>query len=371
MISPGPAQFPSLRSAIRLLAISGLLAGLAACVEEEAPEEESLARPVRTVTVAETLAGDTVTLAGIIESQVQADLGFRIGGRMTERLAGVGDQIEPGQPIARLDPADEENGLRSAEASLAAAEGQLSEARTEYDRQRQLYDRGFASRAAFDRAETAFTSATAQVDAARAQYLIAKRRLNDTELLADAPGRVTAVGAEPGEVVQAGRMIVSVARDGGLDAVFDVPAAVLESATADPAVTVALSQSPSVSAEGRVREVSPQADPVTGTFRVRVGLIDPPAALRLGSTVVGTATFGETSQIEIPASALTRSETGPAVWVVDPAAQTVALRDIVVGSFLPASVVVAEGLAPGDIVVTAGVQALRHGQAVRLSGGTQ
>jgi RND family efflux transporter MFP subunit len=148
--------------------------------------------------------------------------------------------------------------------------------------------------------------------------------------------------------------------------VFDVPAAVLESSPADPEVTVALSQSPTVRAQGRVREVSPRADAMTGTFRVRVGLIDPPAELRLGSTVTGTAIFGDVTMIEVPASALTRSETGPAVWVVDPATQTVSLRDIVVGRFLPASVSVLDGLAPGDLVVTAGVQALLPGQAVRL-----
>jgi RND family efflux transporter MFP subunit len=360
-----PAQ--RLRAGLRLTLAAGLCVVLVACQSEEEPKEEAQARPVRSITVAERMAGNTVSLAGIIESQVQVDLAFRIGGRMTERLVGVGDQVEAGQVVARLDPADEENGLRAAEASLAAAEGQLAEARTNFDRQRQLYDRAIASRAAFDRAETTLTNAVAQTDAARAQYLIAKRRLNDTELHADAPGRITAIGAEPGEVVQPGRMVVQIARDGGLDAVFDVPAAVLEASPSDPEVTVTLSQTPSVSAQGRIREVAPRADLVTGTFRVRVGLIAPPAELRLGSTVTGTALFGEGNVIEVPATALTRSDKGPAVWVVDPANQTVAMRDIVVDSFLPASVVVAEGLAPGDVVVTAGVQALRPGQPVRVA----
>ncbi|WP_347266104.1 efflux RND transporter periplasmic adaptor subunit [Paracoccus sp. (in: a-proteobacteria)] len=355
-----------LRTALRLTLAVGLFASLAACKDDDAPKPEAQARPVRSITVTQTRAGNTVSLAGVIESQAQADLGFRIGGRMIERLASVGDQLEPGQVIARLDPSDEENGLRAAEANLTAAEGQLKEAETNFSRQRQLYDRGIAARAAFDRAETTLTNATAQADAARAQYLIAKRRLNDTELHADAPGRVTVVGAEPGEVVQPGRMIVQIARDGGLDAVFDVPAATLEASPIDPEVTVALSQNSAISTKGRIREVAPRADLVTGTFRVRVGLIDPPTELRLGSTVTGTALFGEGEVIEIPASALTSSNLGPAVWLVDPASNTVALHDIVVDSYLPASVVVADGLAPGDIVVTAGVQALRPGQAVRV-----
>ncbi|WP_145105893.1 efflux RND transporter periplasmic adaptor subunit [Cereibacter sediminicola] len=341
-----------------------LVAVLAACDEEETAEPE-LVRPVRTVTVEKRAMGEVISLAGTVESQVQADLGFRIGGRLAERLVNVGDHIEPGQLLASLDPTDEQNGLRAAEASLAAAEGQLTEARTEFGRQRQLFDRGFASRAAFDRAETALTTAESAAEAARAQYQIAVRRLNDTALLGDAPGRVTAVGGEEGEVVAAGRMIVQVARDGGMDAVFDVPAAVLEASPADPEITVAVSQSPSISTKGRIREVAPRADASTGTFRVRVGLIKPPPEMRLGTVVTGQAVFGDTAGIEIPASALTGGGGRPAVWLLDPGSGTVALREIGVARFLPASVVVSDGLEPGDVVVTAGVQALRPGQAVR------
>jgi membrane fusion protein, multidrug efflux system len=309
-----------------------------------------------------------VAIAGTVESQVQADLGFRIGGRVLERLVNVGDVVTAGQPLAKLDPSDEENGLRAAEASLAAAEAQLTEASENFNRQRQLYDRGFLARAGLDRAEATLTSATSAADAARAQLGIAKRRLNDTLLLADAPGTVTVIGAEPGEVVTPGRMIVQIARDNGLDAVLDVPAALLEQGDMDMSITVALSTNPAVSAKGRIREVAPRADAVTGTFRVRVGLIDPPAELRLGSTVTASTTFDPVGSIEVPASALTSADGNPAVWVVDAATMAVALRPVTVDRFTPAAVVVLEGLAPGDIVVTAGVQALRPGQTVRLMG---
>ncbi len=353
----------------RLLALGlGLAAfGLSGCVEEEAPAEVE-ARPVRTVTVEEQLVGETVSIAGTVESQVQADLGFRIGGRLVERLVNVGDMVTAGQALAQLDPADEENSLRAAEANVVAAEAQLSEARENFDRQRQLYDRGFLARAGFDRAEATLTTATSAADAARAQFGIAKRRLNDTALYADAPGTVTAIGAEPGEVVTPGRMIVQIAREQGLDAVLDVPAQLLEEGSIDMTITVALSQNPAVSAQGRVREVAPRADAVTGTFRVRVGLIDPPPELRLGSTITATTSFDPVGSIEIPASALTSAEGQPAVWVVDPASMAVALRPVAVERFTPASVVVLDGLVSGDIVVTAGVQALRPGQIVRLAG---
>lgn len=359
-----PVRLPP---ALRPLLALCLVALVSGCFEEEEAEPAE-ARPVRIVVVEETAIGETATLAGTIESQVQVDLAFRIGGRMTERAVAVGDTIEAGQFLARLDPTDEENGLRAAEANLAAAEAQLAEARSNYDRQRQLYDRGFLARAGLERAEAALNTAASQADAAAAQFGISTRRLNDTVLYADAPGVVTAVGAEPGEVVAGGRMIVQVARDGGLDAVFDVPAALIETSPSDPEITVALSQTPTVSARGRVREVAPRADAQTGTFRVRVGLIDPPAELRLGSTVTGRAVFGQANVVEIPATALTASDGKPSVWVVDPAAATVELRPIEVSRYLPATVIVADGLAPGDMVVTAGVQALRPGQKVRVPG---
>ncbi len=346
------------------------LAGLVAACDSEEEAAEPEARPVRVVTVEERKGGELVTLAGTVESQIQVDLAFRIGGRMTERLVGVGDTVEAGQLVARLDPTDEENALRGARASLASAEGQLSEARINYERQRTLVERDIAARVTLERAEQVFISAQAAVDAATAQVGISQRRLDDTELRADAPGVITAVGAEPGEVVGAGRMIVQIARDDGKDAVFDVPAQIIGmGATLEPEIHVALSLSPGVTAEGRIREIAPRADAMTGTFRVRVGLISPPEAMRLGSTVTGQARFGGAAGIELPASALTSADGQPAVWVVDPASSTVSLRPIGVDRFAPASVVVSDGLTIGEIVVTAGVQALRPGQQVRIPGG--
>lgn len=340
--------------------------GLAACeAEEEAAEPD--VRPVRVVVVEEGSGGERIALAGTVESQVEVDLAFRINGRITERLAEVGDAVAAGAVVARLDPEDERNALRAAEAGLAAAGGQLSEARINYDRQRQLFERGIAARAAFERAEQVFQTAQAAFDSAEAQVALARTRLGDTELRADAPGIVTAVGAEPGEFVQAGRMVVQLARDDGRDAVVDVPAAIIERAPPDPEVTVTLSLNPAVRAMGRVREVAPRADPVTGTFRVRIGLIDPPAEMRLGSTVSASIMAGSLGGIEVPASALTGRDGEPAVWVLDRETMTVALRPIGVARFGPVSVTVADGLAAGEIVVTAGVQALRPGQAVRVS----
>jgi membrane fusion protein, multidrug efflux system len=325
-------------------------------------------RPVRTVTVSKREAGSTVTLTGRIEAQDEAALGFRIAGRLMERPVNVGDRVQPGQIIARLEPQNEMNALRSAQANLAATQAKLTQTRNHFERQETLLAQGWTTRALFDEAQKARDTAQAQVDSAEAQLKAAHDLVSFTELKADAPGVVTATGAEAGEVVQAGQMIVKLARQGGRDAVFDVPAQVLRSAPSDPVIEVNLADDPTIMARGRVREVAPQADPVTRTFEVKIGLIDPPEGMRLGATVTGRLTMDAAPVIEIPASALTRVDRQPAVWVVDPVGKTVSLRNVDVLRFDPTKVAVSQGLDIGEIVVTAGVQALHPGQKVRLLG---
>jgi membrane fusion protein, multidrug efflux system len=249
----------------RLLALAATAVVLAACQPEskvQAPE----VRPVRTVTVAKRDVGETVTYTGRIEAENETRLSFRIGGRMVERSVNTGDRVEPGQVVAKLGPQNELNALRSAQAAVTAAQAQFTEAQNNYERQKFLLARDVASRVQYERAEQTRDTAQAQLDSAQAQLKIAQDQVSDTELKADAGGIVIATAAEPGEVVQAGQLIVRVAPKGGRDAVFDVPGQVLRSAPHDVLVTVSLTDDPAVTTIGRVREVSPQADPVTRTF---------------------------------------------------------------------------------------------------------
>ena len=334
-----------------------------------APESaEAEVRPVRSITIAKREGGSTLTLSGRIEAEDEVAVAFRIPGRLIERTVNVGDRVRPGQVIARLEQMNERNQLLSAQAALNAANADLVRARDEFERQRSLIDEGFTTRAQLDQATAAFRAAEAQVKSATAQVSMAQDLVSFTVLNADAPGAVIARGAEPGEVVQAGQMIVRIARDGGIDAVFEVPPQVVRRASGSQLVAVALTDDPEVTAAGRVREIDPQADPVTGTFTVRVGLDNPPPGMLLGSIVSGRVTLEGDPLIVVPSSALATSGGSPAVWVVDPSTSTVALRPIRIARHEPDSVIVAEGIAPGDTVVTAGVQTLRAGQKVRILG---
>lgn len=341
---------------------------LATACDRQEKQAEAPVRPVRVITVTEQKAGETVSLSGVVEAKTEVDLAFRIGGRMIERFVNVGDRVEAGKLVAKLDSQDEENAVRAATANLSAAEGKFFEAEQNYERQRQLLSRGHTTRQRYDAAVQTLNTLRGQADVARAQLATAKTRLNDTNLYADAPGEVTSRGANSGEVVQAGQMIVRIARKEGRDAVFDAPSSLIAQGTSNADISVALSIDPSIVATGRVREVSPQADPQTGTFRVRVGLKDPPGEMRLGSSVVGRTTLEGQAGMAIPASALSRANGAPSVWVVDTATQTVSSKPVEVAAFRASEVIVSAGLAAGDVVVTAGIQSLRPGQRVRLLG---
>jgi membrane fusion protein, multidrug efflux system len=326
------------------------------------------ARPVRAVAVERVAEGETVSLTGHVRAKDQASLAFRLDGRMIERPVNVGDVLKAGQLVARLDATIQQNALRTAEGNLSSLEAMLREASITFWRQQELLKDGWTSRAKFDEAQHKLQTIQAQVDAAQAQVRIAEEQLSYTVLSADAPGTVTAYGAEPGEVVQAGKMIVQVARQGGRDAVFDVPEQLMRTGPRDPLVQIALTNDPTVRATGRVREVAPQADATTRTFQFKVGIIDPPQGMELGSTVTGSIKLSAPPGVEIPASALTEAEGRPAVWVVDPHTKTVTLRNVDVLRHDPATVVISQGLEAGDLVVTAGVQTLHPGQKIRLLG---
>lgn len=340
---------------------------VASCNREEQATPAPV-RVVRTITVEPPRQAPDLTFTGHIEAQDQASLSFRIGGRLAERLVGLGASVREGETVARLDPENELNDLRSAQAVLTAAQGDLRKAENQFQRQSHLLERHITTQADFESAKQALTAARAQVDAAQARVRSAEDVVGFTTLKADAPGIVTRVGAEPAEVVAAGRMIVQLARREGRDAVFEIPADLARQLTPDMQVRVALAGEAGAEATGRVREIAPQADPVTRTFQIRVGLTDPAPAFRLGAAVSGSIRDSGGGAIAIPATALTQRDQGIGVWVVDPKALTVSLRKLDVTSSDPAAARIAKGLDIGDIVVTAGAGLLREGQRVRLIG---
>jgi membrane fusion protein, multidrug efflux system len=336
---------------------------LAACGKEEKAAAPEI-RPVRTVTVEPRQIGETLSLTGEIRPRYEADIGFRVQGKILKRPVDVGSAVKNGDLLARLDPQQYRQDVEVAKADVKAADAEVDQSRNQESRQRELLKNGHTTQVKFDQAVRAFKTALAQADAARAKLVQATENLGYTELRADHDGVVTAVGADAGQVVGAGQMVVRLAQPGEREAVFNVSEAHLVHPQKDPTVTVKLVSDPAITAQGKVRYVSPQADPATRTYTVRVALPKAPPEMRLGATVTGSVTINQAQVISLPSTALFDQGGKPAVWLVRDGA--VELKPIAVARYGDDSFVVGSGLAQGDIVVTGGVQKLVPGEKVRL-----
>jgi RND family efflux transporter MFP subunit len=338
---------------------------LCACDQRSAPPAEPT--PVRAVAVQLRDLDDTAALTGEIRSRFESDLGFRVAGKVVDRPVDIGATVRKGDLLARLDDQDQQNALKSAQADLAAAQAELAQTQSEEGRQNKLMASGYTTKIRYDLALKQYRTARAHVDAAEANLKIAQDTVSYTELRADRDGVITAKGSELGEVVAAGQMIVRLAQPGEKEAVFHVAGTRLHQASQAREAEIALVDDPAVITEGYLREVSPGVDPVTRTYTIKVALPDAPDRMRLGAAVIGRARLPSQPGVELPSPTLFQTEDGaPAVWIVDRTTGTVSLRAVTVLRYETGKVIVTDGLAAGDLVVTGGVQKLRPGQKISV-----
>jgi RND family efflux transporter MFP subunit len=326
--------------------------------------DSKVATRVGTITLALTDYEPNVRLTGEIKPQFESDVSFRVSGRILQRDVDVGDHVVPGQTLARIDPQEQNADVAAAQAVLDSANAQLRQVAATFDRQKELLAKGFTTRREYDQAEAGARTAQGSVDSAAAQLAAAQERLGDTELKAGVAGLVTARNVEAGQVVQAAQAAFTIAQDGSRDAVFNVYESVLEGARVDRKVDVALLSDPKVTAIGEVREVAPTVDVATGTIRVKIGLDSSPPAMTLGALVRGVGRIRARKVITLPPVALSAMSGNPAVWILDPKTKSVSLRNFTVDRYRTGEIIVADGLSPGDIVVTQGSQLLRPGEIV-------
>ena len=208
---------------LKLFAVIGFVAAGHVACEQSSPPTPQI-RSVRAVTVERRVISEPVVLIGQIRARNEISLAFRIDGKLIERSVAVGDRITVGHLVARLDPQDEKNAVQGAEADIAAAQAALAQAEKLEGRQADLLKRNITSRALYDQSLQQLQTAQAQLDSAQARHRTNQSRLKYTELETEVSGIVTAKGAEPGEFVRAGQMIVKVAREDQKDALFEVPA---------------------------------------------------------------------------------------------------------------------------------------------------
>jgi RND family efflux transporter MFP subunit len=352
---------------IALISALALAAFTAGCSEDEVVDDVEI-RPVRAVRAEPKAHVATSVVVGEIRPRDEIDVSFRVAGKMVERLVDVGDQVAAGDVLARIDDSESINQLQSALAEAEAARASLVEAQIVEHRQRTLLEKDVVSPAGYDSAKRSLASAKATAESAEVAVQMAQDQVAYTTLISESGGLVTAVGAEDGQVVNAGEMIARIAPVSIPDAVFnasetDVRTGVFAEGST---VHVALLSDPSVSVEGVVREISPIADAATRTFQIKVGLAEALPAMLFGAAVTGSAVRAGATGIELPGAAIFDKSGQPAVWVYSEPSGSVTLTEVDIASFDQGKALVEGGIAAGDYIVTAGVNQLREGQQVTL-----
>ena len=355
-----------------LLVLSTLASAvlLAACAKNEAAPEP--VRAVRTVTVSNDSAGGVSEYAAEVRARTESRLSFRVGGKLVKRNVDLGSTVKAGQVLAQLDPQDLRLGQDAARAALVAAQANHDQTAADFRRYKDLRDQGFISSAELERRETALTSSKAQLDQAKAQASVQGNQAAYAALVADASGVVTGVDAEPGMVVGAGAPVLRLAHDGPRDVVFSVPedkVSLIKALASQPGrFKVRLWGANAQPLPATIREIGAAADPVTRTFLVKADL-DAEASrnVGLGQTATMLVEMPRTVGInKLPLSALKEEQGRTIVWIVDKQTMTVKAQPVQVAGADGNQAVVAGGLQPGQLVVTAGVHVLNPGQKVKL-----
>ena len=353
---------------IRPSACLGLLAAaLAAC---HPAEEGAGPPPVRPVLYAVAKPVDAIMFgpfAGFVAPRYQSEIGFQIAGRMIARDVTMGDVVKKGQRIAALDPVVTRFALNRAEADLSDAQAQAENANATEARQRRLMANGNVTQARLDSAVASRDTAQARLAQAQASLQKARDQMGYTELRADFDGVVTVRSAEVGQVLSAGQAVATLARPEEREAVVDIPEDLVGAMPKDALFAVALQSAPEVTATGRVRETAPFADQMTRTRRIRMTLLNPSDAFRLGSTITVGLSRETKPRFFLPPTAVLDAEGRTSVWVVSDSGDAVFRRDVVVAERTGDRVAVTEGLKAGERIVLAGANSLSEGQRVRLS----
>lgn len=302
---------------------------------------------------------------GIVAARVQSDLGFRVGGKVVERLVEAGQVVRRGQPLMRIDQTDLALATQASQQTVQAARARAVQTAADERRLRDLVGAGAISASAYDQAKAAADSARAQLAAAEAQAHVSRNEANYSVLVADADSTVVETLAEPGQVVAAGQVVVKLARSGPREAQVQLPEDVRPSiGSLASARTYGGAAGPA-----RLRQLSDAADPATRTFEARYVLEGAPASAPIGSTVtVALSQPGEVAATVVPLGAIRDVGKGPGVWVIRNGKQpSVTWRPVRIAALGEETATITSGLKAGERIVAMGAQLLHDGEPVRVA----
>jgi RND family efflux transporter MFP subunit len=346
-------------------ALMALAATLGGCQSESAPYV-AVPQPVRAASVTLSPAADARSYTGTIKPRYESDLGFRVAGKIVERLVNIGDRIAPGMTLARLDASDYRLSLESAEAELKAAQSSLKQTEADEKRYAALNEKKWVSDANYEQKKATADEARGRVERATRALALAKNQLAYTDLVATEAGVITALPVEVGQVVSAGQLIARVARLDELEAVVSIPESRIDG-DRNAAATVTLWADADRVYAAKLREISPQADPATRTYQARYSLMKPDTAIALGKTAtVHLASQGAGERAKLPLAAVFRDQGQPSVWLIDEAHGRLIKKSVEVSAWTETSAIISGGLAAGQKIVVAGVHKLDAGIPVRI-----
>lgn len=341
------------------------LVSLLAC--SETPPPAAAVRPVRTQLVTLSPLAGAASFSGEVRARYETPQGFRVAGKLAERRVEVGQRVNAGQLLARLDPVDLRLSAEAGRAQLAAAEAEHERALADYERFKQLAERKLIARSEFKLREAQYQISRAQLTQAQAQYRVNANQANYAELRAEFAGIVTRIDAEAGQVLAAGQPAVTLARPDQLEVEISIPESRVEEVRQAASVEVSVWAKPELRFPGTLRELAPDTDPVTRTYRARVSVTNHAQQIQLGMTANVHIRAKAEPGITLPLTALYQTKQQAMVWLVDPKTHTVRQQAVAVRAYADNEVVIASGLRAGQRVVTAGVNKLIEGQQVRWS----
>lgn len=322
---------------------------------------------VRTVTIS--MSGDTqgYIYAGEVRGRYESQLAFQVNGKISKRNVELGSIVNMRDVLMQIDAKDIQQTVNSSAAQVASASSQLRLAESNLNRYRQLLDQGAISQSQYDQYANDYNVAVAGVQQASSQYAQGANQLDYSLLRADKPGVVSSISAEIGQVVSAGQAIVTIVQDGEREVEISIPENRIEELRNAGQIKATFWALPKISVDGKIRTISPMADQITRTFKVRISLNNPPPEIKLGMTAAIHVADNYTQHtVNIPLSAIYQDGNTPAVWVVKD--NVITLRPITTGNFGSGTIQVLSGLKSGDCIVTAGVHKLKEGQKVKIGG---
>ncbi|MCW2267834.1 efflux transporter periplasmic adaptor subunit [Pseudomonas sp. MYb187] len=350
-----------LRHALPLALPIGLAVLLSACGQESAPQTSL--RPAMVVQPQPASAAAD-SYPGEVRARFEPELAFRIGGKVSKRLVEEGQRVKAEQPLAQLDPQDVRLQLEASRAQLAAAEANLTLVKAERDRYKTLLDRQMVSHSQYDNAENLYRAGLARLKQVRAEYDVAGNQAEYAVLRASQDGVIAKRQVEVGQVVSAGQTVFTLATDGEREVLIGLPEQQFGRFKVGQPVSVELWSQPDERFTGRIRELSPSADPRSRTFAARIAFTAGKVPAELGQSARVYIQHDEQVPLAVPLSALTAENGQTYVWRVD-ANNTLKRVPVRVGAYGENSVPVLEGLNASDWVVAAGVHVLQEGQQVR------